>query len=83
MEVRKSFESIVFTFTVDELELVARYLRFSSYYDYLDLQRLQASGASRGEKMAVRSHMDVTNHLASEIELYVSSLSEEKNHKGV
>lgn len=79
MEVRKSFDSIKDSFTVDELKVVDRYLRFSSYHDYLDLQRLQASGAPRGEKMTVRSHMDVTNHLASEIELYVSSLSEGEN----
>lgn len=78
MEVRHCFDSIAASFTVEELKIVDRYLRFSSYHDFLDLQRLPA-GVTRGEKMALRSHMDVTNHLASEIELYVSSLSESEN----
>lgn len=78
MEVRKSFDSIAASFTLDELKIVDRYLRFSSYHDFLDLQRVPA-GVARGEKMKIRSHMDVTNQLASEIEIYVSSLSESEN----
>ena len=78
MEVRKCFDSIAASFTVEELKIVDRYLRFSSYHDFLDLQKVPA-GATRAEKMKLRSHMDVTNNLASEIELYVSSLSEGEN----
>lgn len=79
MEIRPYFASVASSYTVEQLNLVAEFLRDCSFHDFLDRQRMQDSLAPAGERKAVTARMNFTNGLASEIEQYVSSLSEGEN----
>lgn len=79
MKIRPYFASVASSYTVEQLNVVAEFLRDCSFYDYLDRQRMQDSSVPAGVRKAVTARMNFTNGLASEIELYVSSLSEGEN----